>query len=56
MKEHIETVRPIHGLNLKDGYGGLDLPHALTGKFPNAWESCLAIRFPRFRSFCGCHF
>jgi integron integrase len=36
LKEHIQTVRLIHQLDLKDGYGQVYLPYALARKYPNA--------------------
>ena len=36
LKDHLETVRIIHQMDLKEGYGEVFLPYALARKFPNA--------------------
>ena len=43
LKDHLETVRIIHQMDLKEGYGEVFLPYALARKFPNtpgefAWQ------------------
>ena len=36
LKMHLETVRVIHHMDLKEGYGEVFLPYALARKYPNA--------------------
>jgi integron integrase len=36
LKAHLKRVRGIHDTDLKDGGGGVDLPHALARKYPRA--------------------
>lgn len=36
LKTQIETVRKIHEIDLKEGYGEVSLPYALAKKYPNA--------------------
>jgi integron integrase len=36
LQEHLERVQAIHQRDLADGYGRVDLPHALARKYPNA--------------------
>ena len=36
LKEHLRRVWKIHQLDLKDGFGRVYLPYALSGKYPNA--------------------
>lgn len=36
MKEHLERVKRLHDQDLADGWGKVQLPHALERKFPNA--------------------
>jgi integron integrase len=36
LKDHLETVRAIHQMDLKEGYGEVFLPYALARKFPHA--------------------
>ena len=36
LKMHLETVRAIHQMDLKEGFGEVFLPYALARKFPNA--------------------
>jgi integron integrase len=39
LTDHLESVRRIHARDLADGYGRVDLPGALTRKYPRAaWE------------------
>jgi len=36
LKEHLEHVREAHERALREGHGGVELPHALARKYPNA--------------------
>ena len=36
LKKHIEKVKNLHSLDLKHGFGSVDLPYALDKKYPNA--------------------
>ncbi len=36
LRRHLERVRAVHAQDLADGYGRVELPHALARKYPNA--------------------
>ncbi len=36
LQEHLQRVQVIHQQDLADGYGRVELPHALARKYPNA--------------------
>ena len=36
LQEHLQRVQAIHQQDLADGYGRVELPHALNRKYPNA--------------------
>lgn len=46
--EHLQRVKAIHEKDLADGYGKVELPHALARKYPNApWEWRWQFVFPQ---------
>ncbi len=50
LQKHLERVRAIHQQDLADGYGRVELPHALARKYPNAnREWCWQFVFPQER-------
>ncbi|MEQ8847134.1 integron integrase [Botrimarina sp.] len=50
LQEHLEQVKSIHQQDVADGYGRVDLPHALVRKYPNAnREWCWQFVFPQER-------
>ncbi len=50
LQEHLQRVRAIHQQDLADGYGRVELPHALVRKYPNASrEWCWQYVFPQAR-------
>ncbi len=49
-QEHLERVKAIHQQNVADGYGRVELPHALARKYPSAnREWCWQFVFPQER-------
>ena len=50
LQEHLQRVQTIHQHDLADGYGRVELPHALARKYPNAnQEWCWQFVFPQQR-------
>lgn len=50
LQEHLEQVKSIHQHDVVDGYGRVELPHALARKYPNAnQEWCWQFVFPQQR-------
>ncbi len=50
LQEHLRRVQLIHHQDLSDGYGRVELPHALARKYPNAnQEWCWQFVFPQER-------
>lgn len=48
LQKHLQRVRAIHEQDLADGYGRVELPHALARKYPNAnREWCWQYVFPQ---------
>ncbi len=46
LKNHLATVKQTRQENLRRGLGRVEMPFALTRKYPNAEKMELAIRFP----------
>ena len=47
LKEHLALVKSLHNDFLRKGYGEVELPYALSRKYPNAgWEWCWQYVFP----------
>jgi integron integrase len=52
LQAHLEVVRRLHGRDLADGAGSVELPDALDRKLPGApWEWCWQWVFPAKRSY-----
>jgi integron integrase len=50
LQQHLQRVEAIHQQDLADGYGRVELPHALARKYPNAnQEWCWQFVFPQER-------
>ena len=50
LQEHLQRVEVTHQQDLADGYGRVELPHALARKYPNAnQEWCWQFVFPQER-------
>ena len=50
LQKHLKCVRLIHEQDIADGYGRVELPHALARKYPNAnREWCWQFVFPQER-------
>ncbi|GIW93195.1 MAG: integron integrase [Pirellulaceae bacterium] len=50
LREHLRRVQVIHRQDLADGYGRVELPHALARKYPNANRQwCWQFVFPQER-------
>jgi integron integrase len=50
LQEHLQRVKLIHEQDVADGYGRVELPHALARKYPNAnQECCWQFVFPQER-------
>ncbi len=50
LQEHLRRVQAIHQQDVADGYGRVELPHALARKYPNAnREWCWQFVFPQER-------
>lgn len=50
LQQHLQRVKTIHEQDLADGYGRVELPHALARKYPNAdREWCWQFVFPQER-------
>ena len=50
LQEHLRHVQAVHQEDLADGFGRVDLPHALARKYPNAdREWCWQFVFPQQR-------
>jgi integron integrase len=50
LQEHLRRVQTVHQQDLADGYGRVELPHALARKYPNAnREWCWQFVFPQER-------
>jgi integron integrase len=48
LREHLHRVQALHERDLADGYGRVELPHALVRKYPNAnREWCWQFVFPQ---------
>ena len=48
LQEHLRRVQAVHQQDLADGYGRVELPHALARKYPNAnREWCWQFVFPQ---------
>lgn len=48
LQEHLEQVKSIHQQDVSDGYGRVELPHALARKYPNANQQwCWQFVFPQ---------
>ena len=50
LQEHLQRVKTIHQQDVADGYGRVELPHALARKYPKANEEwCWQFVFPQER-------
>jgi integron integrase len=50
LQEHLQRVKLVHEQDVADGYGRVELPHALARKYPNAnQEWCWQFVFPQER-------
>ena len=50
LQRHLEHVQAVHQQDLAEGYGRVELPHALDRKYPNAnREWCWQFVFPQER-------
>jgi integron integrase len=50
LQDHLQRVKLIHEQDVADGYGRVELPHALARKYPNAnQEWCWQFVFPQER-------